>query len=65
MALGAVPDGDSAVRVPAGRGGVRFDVALMHCLGMKVPLNHYISLRKPLFWVTELKVEVASHVGRG
>src|SRR5262249_18605546 len=47
------PDVEMPIFVPQSRGIVRFNVALMDCGRVELPLKHHIRLTKALGWVTE------------
>ena len=61
--LAAAPDGNVAVGGPQRRGGMGFDVALMHRLGAELPLHNDVGFREPLIDIASLKEEVVGDVG--
>ena len=61
-ALRARPDGDVAIGVPAGCGGVGLDVALVDGAGGELALDDDVGLREALVEVPALELEVAGDV---
>ena len=62
VALAAGPDGHRAVGAPLRRGRVRFDVALVHRAGVKLPLHDDIRLGEPGVGVAQPELEAVGYV---
>ena len=63
VALAAGPDSNGIVSVPLGGGRVRFNVALVHRLGVELPLNNHVGIFEPLLYIAQPKLKVVGDVG--
>ena len=63
MSLAAAPDSNAVVGGPQRRGGMGFDVALMHRLGTELPLYNDVGFREALLDIAGLEEEVVGDVG--